>query len=217
LTRTGGTFAVLIGVIVGVSAALARRSDAPAPAAPAALEAEPARQREPTPSPPIAPEPAPALTATASGAPTPSATSASATSASATSAPPTSAAPVATPWKPRVPLSPPVASADELKASEVRCYEQDPLACRRAFQAYEDGRVVPRDAERARTYQKVQVTQLVRQCENNKPLACLMLADLHDTGEGVTADARRAKRLDDHAHDICRRRPKEPGCPLPAR
>lgn len=190
MSKPGGTLAVLIGAIVGVSAAFARRSDAPAADAPA----EPrVAERQAAPEPASEPQPPPEPRATA-----------------VLPSPAVSATATATPGR-RVPLPPAVASLEELKSTEIRCYDQDPLACRRASAAYESGVLVARDAVRAETYRKVELTQLVRQCEKRAPLACLMLADRYETGDGVAVDARRAQKLTVHAAELCRNRPSE-GC-----
>ncbi|HEY3493575.1 MAG TPA: hypothetical protein VGK73_02770 [Polyangiaceae bacterium] len=198
MTRAGGTFAVLIGAVVGVSAALARRGDEPSPAPGAADAPAVARREEP------APEPVgPAANPTSEAPLNPVA----ATLASALL--PAAGQPAATL---RVPAPPAVASLDELKAIEIRCYDQDTVACRRAAAAYDAGGVVARDAARAENYRKVELTQLVRQCEKRLPLACLRLADRYDEGDGVARDARRAQKLADHAGELCSKRPVE-GCP----
>jgi TPR repeat protein len=194
LRRSGGTFAVLIGALIGVTAALARRSEDAPVAAPAA-----------------APEPAPlALRAddtplAQTPTPVPASVQASSVPSSAISASPISAAPA--------PLAVPDAPAtvEELKAIEVRCYAQDHLACRRASIAYEAGRLVPRDSDRAQNYRKVELTQLVRQCEKRKPVACVRLAELYAAGDVVAPNARKAEQLRAHARDLCARQARE-GC-----
>jgi TPR repeat protein len=190
MTRQGGSLAVLIGAVVGVTAALARRGDEmPAPTA-----AE--RQQGPV----VVAEPA-VLAAPAAPAP-PSTEPARAE---------VSVLPLASASEPRrrLPAPMPIASPEELRKTEVRCYEQDPFACHRAADAYALGSLVPKDEARARTYRKVEVTQLVRQCEKRKPRACLGLADLLAAGDGVARDSRRAEHLSEHARSLCRGRPSE--------
>jgi TPR repeat protein len=80
-----------------------------------------------------------------------------------------------------------------------------------APEPYEAGQLVPRDAARAETYRKVELTQLVRQCEKRKPAACTRLAARYAAGDGVGKDERKARQLNAHARELCARRPSE-GC-----
>jgi TPR repeat protein len=194
LRRSGGTFAVLIGALIGVTAALARRSeDAPVVVPAAAPEPAPLALRADEATAPPAPAPVPASVQASS---LPSA----AASASKVSSP---ATPLAVPDAP--------ATVEELKATEVRCYAQDHLACRRASIAYEAGQLVPRDSDRAQNYRKVELTQLVRQCEKRQPVACVRLAELYAAGDVVAPNARKAEQLRAHARDLCARHARE-GC-----
>jgi TPR repeat protein len=200
VTRPGGSFAVLLGTIVGVTAALARRGDDQPTPPPEPQPPQASAEREP---PATAPARAPAspanetkpaaLDAAAGGSPPSTAVVAPLVSAQASAS--------------HLPPPAPVASLAELKASEIKCYEQDPVACRRASDAYAAGTIVQRDNARAENYRKVEITQLVRLCEKSDARACLGLADLHAAGDGVAQDARRAQQLAEHARLICRRKP----------
>lgn len=183
--------AVIFGAAAGVGLALARKAEDPPPLAPAAAR-------------PLATLSAPAAPP-ASAAAAPGASTASATPISP--APSSSGAEAVTAGivlKPPPPL-PPITTPDELTAAEIKCYQKEPEACRRAADAYEAGRMVPRDAERARNYRKVELTQLVRGCERDSPNSCLVLAERYQSGDGVSRSARQAAALVDRARTLCRR------------
>jgi TPR repeat protein len=184
--------AVVLGAASGVALALIRKADEPPPLAPVAARplATPSSQATPH-APPSSPT-APSASASASLSPV-------APAGSESSRAPGSA------LKPPAPL-PPLTTPDELTAAEIRCYQKEPEACRRAADAYEAGRVVPRDAERARNFRKVELTQLVRNCERDSPNACLVLAERYQSGDGVARSARQAAALVDRARTLCRRK-----------
>jgi hypothetical protein len=195
LSRSGGKFAVLIGAFLGVAAALlARRGQEPPASMPSTSE-KPLGAAPPTAEPvPAAPLPSPvpaSVQASALG-------SAAAADASALAPATSLSTPLAVPEPP--------ATLEELKAIEVRCYAQDPVACRRASLAYEAGKLLPRDTDRAQNYRKVELTQLVRKCEKRQPLACVRLAELYAAGDVVGPNARKAEQLRAHARDLCTRR-----------
>lgn len=183
--------AVLFGAAAGVGLALVRKADDPPPLPPAAARPLALPSVDAAPHSP----PASAVTATAS------ATESAAPAASAVPAPSSSPGLV---LKPPPPL-PPLTTPDELTAAEIKCYQKTPEACRRAADAYEAGRIVPRDAERARNYRKVELTQLVRACERDSPNACLVLAERYQSGDGVARSARQAAALVDRTRTLCRR------------
>jgi TPR repeat protein len=190
--------AVILGAAAGVGLALVRKADDPPPLAPAAAR-------------PLATANAAALPA----APAPSAATpvASATelgpAADAAGPPPPGSSESA--LKPSAPL-PPLATPDELTAAEIKCYQKEPEACRRAADAHEAGRIVPKDAERARHYRKIELTQLVRNCERDSPNACLILAERYQTGDGVARSARQTAALVDRARTLCRRKANPTEC-----
>jgi hypothetical protein len=190
--------AVVLGAAAGVGLALVRKADEPPPLAPVA--ARPLA----TPSPPAAPLPPP----NAAMAPSASAGEQPPLVAAAGSA---SATVPGSPLKPPAPL-PPVATPEELTAAEIKCYQKEPEACRRAADAYEAGRIVPRDVERARNFRKVELTQLVRNCERDSPNACLVLAERYQSGDGVARSARQAAALVDRARTLCRRKVNPTEC-----
>lgn len=186
--------AVVFGAAAGVGLALARKAEDPPPLPPAAAR-------------PLAAPAAPAAPPAAVAAAVIPSASPSASPGSETPAAPGSAAPVASGsvvLKPPPPL-PPITTPDELTAAEIKCYQKDPEACRRAADAYEAGRMVPRDAERARNYRKVELTQLVRGCERDSPSFCLVLAERYQSGDGVARSTRQAAALVDRARTLCRR------------
>jgi hypothetical protein len=187
--------AVLFGAAAGVGLALVRKVDDPPPLAPAAARALA------TPSTPAAPSVAPATSA-------PPAIPDAVPPPGSAAAPPGSAGLV---LKPPAPL-PPIATPDELTSAEIKCYQKEPEACRRAADAYEAGRMVPRDAERARNYRKVELTQLVRNCERDSPNACLVLAERYQSGDGVTRSTKQAAALVDRARTLCRRKVNPTEC-----
>jgi len=190
--------AVVFGAAAGVALALVRKTDEPPPLAPAAarpLATIPVAAAAPAPAPPAAA--LPGATATASPG------------SSASSAPAASAGGVV--LKPPAPL-PPITTPDELTAAEIKCYQKDPEACGRAADAYEAGRMVPRDAERARNYRKVELTQLVRGCERDSPNSCLVLAERYQSGDGVARSTRQAAALVDRARTLCRRKVNPTEC-----
>jgi hypothetical protein len=176
--------AVILGAAAGVGLALVRRAGEPPPLAPAAAR-------------PLATVPT-AVAPPASALPVVTAPAASASVP--TAGPSASGATVQAP----TPL-PPIATPDQLTAAEIKCYQKDPEACRRAADAYEAGRIVPRDAERARNYRKVELTQLVRGCERDSPAACIVLSERYQSGDGVVRSARQAAALVDRARTLCRR------------
>jgi hypothetical protein len=188
--------AVILGAAAGVGLALVRKADAPPPLAPAA--GRPLATQSVTVTAPaaaiasVAPTAPPAASVIEIG-PMPSSTASAAPSSS-------SLAP-----KPSAPL-PPLATPDELTAAEIKCYQKEPEACRRAADAHEAGRIVPRDAERARHYRKIELTQLVRNCERDSPNACLVLAERYQSGDGVARSARQTAALVDRARTLCRRK-----------
>jgi TPR repeat protein len=190
--------AVLFGAAAGVGLALVRKADDPPPLPPAA--ARPLA----IPSAAAAPLASPVSPAAASASP------AEAPSAAAPATPAPSGSPGLV-LKPPAPL-PPVSTPDELTAAEIKCYQKDPEACRRAADAYEAGRMVPRDAERARNYRKVELTQLVRNCERDSPNACLVLAERYQSGDGVARSTRQAAALVDRARTLCRRKVNPSEC-----
>jgi hypothetical protein len=190
--------AVILGAAAGVGLALARKAEDPPPLAPAA--ARPFATASAPAAPPAASTPAPA---------------ASATPAAEIPAPSRSAVPLdgsaGMVLKPPAPL-PPITTPDELTAAEIKCYQKEPEACRRAADAYEAGRMVPRDAERARNYRKVELTQLVRNCERDSPNACLVLAERYQSGDGVVRSTKQAAALVDRARTLCRRKVNPTEC-----
>jgi len=123
-------------------------------------------------------------------------------SAAASGSPTPSAAP---PLLVPPPSLPPLKTPDELTAAEIKCYQKDPESCRRSADAYDAGLIVPRDAERARHYRKVELTQLVRHCERDSPSACLVLSARYQSGDGVARSTRQAAALVDRARMLCRR------------
>jgi hypothetical protein len=181
--------AVVLGAAAGVGLALARKSDDPPPLAPAAAR-------------PLATMPAAVAPPASAAAVRPAGTGTENPASSSRGAPPASAGGLV--LKPPTPL-PPITTPDELTAAEVKCYQKDPEACRRAADAYEAGRMVPRDAERARNYRKVELTQLVRGCERDSPNSCLVLAERYQSGDGVARSTRQAAALVDRARTLCRR------------
>jgi TPR repeat protein len=190
--------AVVFGAAAGVGLALVRKAD------------------DPPPLPPAAARPLAIPSAAAAPLGPPATTAAPAASSAQTAAPGSSAAPAPSGspglvLKPPAPL-PPVATPDELTAAEIKCYQKDPEACRRAADAYEAGRMVPRDAERARNYRKVELTQLVRNCERDSPNACLVLAERYQSGDGVARSTRQAAALVDRARTLCRRKVNPTEC-----
>jgi TPR repeat protein len=187
--------AVIFGAAAGVGLALARKADEPPPLAPAAARPLAASAPAAPPTPPAAAPVAPA----SEGPPAPG---------SAGSVPSGSPGLV---LKPPAPL-PPIATPDELTAAEIKCYQKEPEACRRAADAYEAGRMVPRDAERARNYRKVELTQLVRNCERDSPNACLVLSERYQSGDGVARSTRQAAALVDRARTLCRRKVNPTEC-----
>jgi TPR repeat protein len=184
--------AVVFGAAAGVGLALVRRADEVPPLAPAAAR-------------PLATMPAaaaPLASAPAAAAALPDASATVSPPSSSSGAPASSAGGLV--LKPPAPL-PPITTPDELTAAEIKCYQKDPEACRRAADAYEAGRMVPRDAERARNYRKVELTQLVRGCERDSPNSCLVLAERYQSGDGVARSTRQAAALVDRARTLCRR------------
>ena len=220
--RAGGV-AILFGAAVGVLIALARQgTEAPsdvdtraANRARSAASSEPAARA--TALAPTASEPSDTPTSTVSPeAPPPAAPPEAAPTASAAEAPPgplpapaiaasttttPSALPLATPL-------PPVTSKSELDHAEIRCYEVDPEECGRAADAYDLGQLVPRDVVRAARLRKVELTRLVRRCEERSPHACLVLAGRYEAGQGVDENDRHARALVEHARELCRHGPK---------
>jgi TPR repeat protein len=192
--------AVVFGAAAGVGLALVRKADDPPPLAPAAARplATPTVSAAP-PATPASGAPAADLVAVADNVPPPP---------SAAAAPSGSAGLV---LKPPAPL-PPITTPDELTAAEIKCYQKEPEACRRAADAYEAGRMVPRDAERARNYRKVELTQLVRNCERDSPNACLVLGERYQSGDGVARSTRQAAALVDRARTLCRRKVNPTEC-----
>jgi TPR repeat protein len=190
--------AVVLGAAAGVGLALVRKVDDPPPLAPAAAR-------------PLATMPAaaapPASAPTAATLPAGSGTGSPVSSSSGN--PAASAGGLV--LKPPAPL-PPITTPDELTAAEIKCYQKDPEACRRAADAYEAGRMVPRDAERARNYRKVELTQLVRGCERDSPNSCLVLAERYQSGDGVARSTRQAAALVDRARTLCRRKVNPTEC-----
>jgi len=176
--------AVIVGATAGVALAFVQKREPPPPLPPAAARASAlAPARAVPPSPPAVRLP-PMASAVASGRPSTSA------------APPLLVPP---------PGLPPIATPDELTATEIKCYQKHPESCRRSADAYEAGRIVPRDAERARHYRKVELTQLVRNCEQSSPVACVILSARYQSGDGVARSARQAAALVDRARMLCRR------------
>jgi hypothetical protein len=96
-----------------------------------------------------------------------------------------------------------VTTASELERAEIRCYEVDPEECGRAADAYDTGELVPRDVVRAERLRKVELTRLVRRCEERSPHACLVLAGRYEAGQGVAENDRHARALVAHARDLC--------------
>jgi hypothetical protein len=190
--------AVIFGAAAGVGLALARKAEEPPPLAPAAARPLAAPKAPATP-------PTPSSAATAPAAPT-----SKGLLAPESGGPLPSASPGLV-LKPPAPL-PPITTPDELTAAEIKCYQKGPEACRRAADAYEAGRIVPRDAERARNYRKVELTQLVRNCERDSPNACLVLAERYRSGDGVARSARQAAALADRARTLCRRKVNPTEC-----
>jgi hypothetical protein len=190
--------AVVFGAAAGVGLALVRRVDDPPPLAPVAARPLASPTIPATPPAPPTSASAPAASATAG---VPLAVSAG----SAASSLPGSV------LKPPAPL-PPIATPEELTAAEIKCYQKEPESCRRAADAYEAGRMVPRDAERARNYRKVELTQLVRNCERDSPNACLVLAERYQSGDGVARSTRQAAALVDRARTLCRRKVNPTEC-----
>ncbi len=220
--RAGGV-AILFGAAIGVLIALARNGGE------SSSDVAPTTSAQRTASPSSAAASAPALTPSPSepttlATVTPPETAASATppetspspsvtetslgplpalaeaAASATAGPADSALPFATPL-------PPVTSKSELDRAEIRCYEVDPEECGRAADAYDTGQLVPRDVARATRLRKVELTRLVRRCEERSAHACLVLAGRYEAGEGVDENDRHARALVEHARELCRRHP----------
>jgi hypothetical protein len=96
-----------------------------------------------------------------------------------------------------------VTTEAELKRAEIRCYEVDPEECGRAADAYDAGLLVPRDAARAERLRKVELTRLVRRCEDRSPHACLVLAGHYAAGQGVVENEKHARALAEHARELC--------------
>jgi TPR repeat protein len=190
--------AVVLGAASGVGLALIRKADDPPPLAPIAAR------------PLAAPSTAAAALPPPSAAPTPTA-SVSPSLPLVAAASPESSVSSGSVLKPPAPL-PPIATPDELTAAEIRCYRKEPEECRRAADAYEAGRMVPRDAERARNYRKVELTQLVRSCERDSPNACLVLSERYQSGDGVARSTRQAAALVDRARTLCRRKVNPAEC-----
>ncbi len=99
----------------------------------------------------------------------------------------------------------PIGSKEEFEAAAIACDEKDAGACRRAASAVELGAVVPKDIERAKTFRKVELTVLVRNCEKGVVEACLTLADRYLRGDGLARNERTATALIEHARDLCSR------------
>jgi hypothetical protein len=221
--RAGGV-AILFGAAIGVLIALARRggeapSDVATPransehSAPSSLPAPGARALAPSASEP----PAALATVAPPAAPTseqPAETAPSASVAETSAGPPPAAAGAASaapsPADPSLPFAtplPPVTSKSELDRAEIRCYEVDPEECGRAADAYDTGQLVPRDVARATRLRKVELTRLVRRCEERSAHACLVLAGRYEAGQGVDENDRHARALVEHARELCRRHP----------
>jgi hypothetical protein len=215
--RTSGGAAILLGVAVGVAAALLGRSETSTKAPPSRALARasdtvmpPARAPAPAPAePPIsaAPstetEPATPAASASSSASDPSALPPS--DADSSALPPSDAGPNVVPSFPVALPRPALTNAAELERAEIRCYETDPEDCGLAAAAYAAGVLVPRDAARAERLRKIELTRLKRRCEQRSPHACLVLAGRSHVGDGVPKDERRAGALLEHARELCRR------------
>ncbi|HEX6275545.1 MAG TPA: hypothetical protein VFZ53_21035 [Polyangiaceae bacterium] len=110
----------------------------------------------------------------------------------------------------------PIATKEEFQAAAVACEEKDAGACRRAATAADVGTVVPKDAKRAKTFRRIELTTIVRGCEKGAVAACVTLADRYLRGDGVAQNERTATALIDHAREICSRKPDDACRGVPA-
>jgi hypothetical protein len=97
----------------------------------------------------------------------------------------------------------PIRTPEELLASEIRCDRREPDECIRAADAYELGRVVEKNEDRADRHRKVGLTHYVNQCHSQDPSACFALARMYREGDIVKSDATQADALLDHVTRLC--------------
>jgi len=218
--RSGGGLAIVLGALVGIALAVARRGSEPprvnpAPSVVSVNRAAPTELTAPPELPaPELPPSSPAADASALSelpvAPDPSAPSGPPPPSAAEPAPALSSASPVPAVSALFPMPAPVApptTAKELERAEVRCYDKVPDECERAASAYETGRFGPADSARAEKLRKVALTFLVRGCEKRSPHACFVLASRYETGVGLPANHRKATALLEHARGLCRKKP----------
>lgn len=195
MTRTAASaLAVLCGAAAGVVVALGDRGT-------------PAQRAEagPVASAPRAPAPDPSSVTLGSAPPARPTTQ---PQPSVTAAPPP---PASATVAPAFDLTPPT-TREELLAVEIRCDRKVPEDCERAARALDAGVILPRDAPRARTLQRLALTLYVRQCEADRALACARLSEMHEAGEIVQKNPATARVLRARFHELCAARPSQPGC-----
>jgi hypothetical protein len=191
--RQSTWIAVFVGGAAGAAAAVARQPLPDPSAAPEPPELRPAAAvtvHEP--------KSAPTSVAPAASEALPPKSSASATPQKATAEAPKES------FQAPAPLTPNVGSRYELTGYEIACHEnKDPSACRAAATAYEEGKVISADLDRAKLFRKIELTFLVKHCESQLPSACSDLAYRYQRGDGVGRNERTAQILLDRARELC--------------
>ncbi len=198
--RTMSWLSIVVGGAAGAVAALAAAPDLP--------ESVPA---EPVPAlPPVAAKPEPAaitaVAVTSAAAVRSAAPRVTATVSAAPAVSVASSSPAATSEAPRA------STAAQVTRFEVDCQEKkDPVACRGAARAYEEGGAVTADPTKVRLFRKIELTFLVKQCESQVAQACARLAERYDAGDGVAKNPKNAEVLRQRAKELCAIK-AGPGC-----
>lgn len=95
-------------------------------------------------------------------------------------------------------------SEAELRKSERLCIRDLPDECVRVADAFQEGKVVAKNGQRASQYRNLAFKGYIRVCESNQPEGCYALARMYLYGDSVKANPAYAKNLMRRVVEVCR-------------